>query len=235
VQLVVEQGSRAGQSIPLGGTIVVGRSEGSDLQLSEKGISRQHARFQSGPQGWSVVDLGSTNGTFVNGQRLLPDQPHLLRVGDRITIGSMVVVVQTDESGPSVSQEMMEGREPGGRPQPVLLAVGAAAFVVVLVGLVILLVLLLRPEAEPATPTVAGPLDQIVTAFPVPTGFQEAMTSVAPMLPTGFPSLPLGPSPTSTPEAGLPRQKMAEVLAPSVTHVPPPVPLSQFEKRDGDP
>jgi pSer/pThr/pTyr-binding forkhead associated (FHA) protein len=230
VRLVVEQGSMAGQIVPLqGGAIVVGRGEGSDLRLAETGMSRQHARFQSGPQGWTVVDLGSTNGTFVNGQRLPAHQPYLLRPGDRITMGGAVLVVQPGEPHSAAPAEVPQPEQPSRRPRPALLVAGAVALIVVLVGIVILLVTLLQPEPEPVTPTVAGPLDQITTAFPVPTGLQGVMTSVATLLPTGFPLLPSGPTPT--PESALPGRGMAQGPALSAPPVPLPEPPMQPGKR----
>jgi hypothetical protein len=219
VRLVIEQGPLAGQIVPLQGeAIVVGRGEASDLRLPETDASRQHARFQPGPQGWMVVDLGSTNGTFVNGHRLPPDQPYLLGPGDSIAIESSVLVVETEESQSAAWADVQQQEISGHRPRPALL-VGVVALVVVLVGIVILLVTLLQPGPEPITPTVAGPLDQLATAFPVPTALQGVMTSVAPMLPTGLPFLPSEPEPTPTPQAAQPSREMARGCAISVARV----------------
>jgi pSer/pThr/pTyr-binding forkhead associated (FHA) protein len=239
VRLVIEQGSKAGQSVPLrGGAIVVGRGEGSDLRLLETGISRQHARFQPSPEGWSLVDLHSTNGTFVNGRRLPPEHPYLLRPGDRVAIGNTLLTVLPDEGEPAVPEEILaegvgSGGERGGKPRPVLLAIGAVGLVVVLVGIVILLVTLLQPEAGPVTPTVAGPLDQITTAFPVPTEFEGVMTSVATLLPTGFPRLPVGPTPT--PEAKEPGLELAQGPPLPAAPGPLPVPFTRAEMGDRAP
>jgi predicted component of type VI protein secretion system len=234
VRLIVEQGPGAGQSVALrGSTIVVGRGEGSDLTLSETGVSRQHARFHAGPKGWVVSDLDSTNGTFVNGQRLLSNQPYLLKPGDRIAIGSTVLLVHADEAEVAGPEEPVHQGSSAGKPRPAVLAVGAVALVAVLVGIVVLLVILLQPEAEPAMPTAAGPLDQIATAFPLPTGVQGVMTSVATMLPTGFPLLPLGSTPT--PEAALPARQMARSPARPTAIAPVPEPPIQPEWEDAIP
>ena len=54
----------------------------------EAKVSRRHARIKLQNGQYSVEDLGSTNGTFVNrGRRLLPGQPHPLREGDEIIVG----------------------------------------------------------------------------------------------------------------------------------------------------
>jgi hypothetical protein len=121
------------------------------------------------------------------------------------------------------------------KPRPALLVVGAVALVAVLVGIVVLLVTLLQPEPEPVTPTVAGPLDQIATAFPVPTELQGVMTSVAPMLPTGLPFFPSGSTPTPTPEAARPGREMAQGRTLSATSVSLPGPAIRRERGDAVP
>jgi hypothetical protein len=69
-----------------------------DLDLSpygalEKGISRLHAAVRRGEDTLTLVDLGSINGTYLNGQRLTPNQPRVLRDGDEIRLGKMVLHV----------------------------------------------------------------------------------------------------------------------------------------------
>lgn len=66
--------------------IILGRSSGSDVILDDINASRTHAELRLEPQGkWSISDLGSTNGTYVNGR---PIATQLLSNGDRIVIGS---------------------------------------------------------------------------------------------------------------------------------------------------
>lgn len=69
-----------------------------DLDLSpfgaiEKGISRMHAAIRRGDDTLTLVDMGSVNGTYLNGQRLTPNQPRVLRDGDEIRLGKLVVHV----------------------------------------------------------------------------------------------------------------------------------------------
>lgn len=69
-----------------------------DLDLTpfgalEKGISRMHVSIRRGEDTLTLVDLGSVNGTYLNGQRLTPDQPRVLRDGDEIRLGQMVIHV----------------------------------------------------------------------------------------------------------------------------------------------
>ena len=49
--------------------LAVGRSEDNDLVLPDPGVSRHHARLEPDGTHWRVVDLGSTNGTWINGVR----------------------------------------------------------------------------------------------------------------------------------------------------------------------
>lgn len=68
-----------------GDRAVVGRLAACEISLSDVNASREHAVFERDPQGeWTIRDLGSTNGTIVNGQRV-PEK--LLRDGDTIVIG----------------------------------------------------------------------------------------------------------------------------------------------------
>ena len=70
--------------------MVVGRDLGNDIPVPDPEISRRHARFIKRPEGFYVEDLGSTNGTFVNGARLA--SPQLLKHGDLITLAESTVM-----------------------------------------------------------------------------------------------------------------------------------------------
>lgn len=63
-------GSVFGRSYPLLATLTVGRAPESGLYLDDNGISRQHARLRPLDYGIEVEDLGSTNGSFINGHRV---------------------------------------------------------------------------------------------------------------------------------------------------------------------
>lgn len=62
----------------------IGRSPDNDIRVAKSAVSRKHAKVVFGPQGYTVIDLGSENGTFVNGERI---SEKLLKNGDRILIG----------------------------------------------------------------------------------------------------------------------------------------------------
>jgi Protein of unknown function (DUF3662)/FHA domain len=71
--------------VPPGGG-VLGRSRGCEIVLEDAGVSRRHAEIRPSAEGWTVEDLGSTNGVLVNGQRIRG--AHALYPGDRVEIGS---------------------------------------------------------------------------------------------------------------------------------------------------
>lgn len=56
----------------------------------EKGVSRIHAVISRSEGTLTLTDMGSVNGTHLNGQRLLPDEPRVLRDGDEIRLGKLV-------------------------------------------------------------------------------------------------------------------------------------------------
>ena len=66
----------------------IGRLPESDVQVSDPGASRQHARIVRRSEGFVLIDLGSTNGTYVNGE---PADERRLEDGDRITVGSTIL------------------------------------------------------------------------------------------------------------------------------------------------
>jgi pSer/pThr/pTyr-binding forkhead associated (FHA) protein len=55
----------------------------------ERGVSRRHAVLYRTVFTVSIVDLNSSNGTYLNGVRLVPHQPRLLREGDEVRLGNM--------------------------------------------------------------------------------------------------------------------------------------------------
>lgn len=90
-QLVIRSGAGAGKVLPLDKSeLHVGRDVTNDLVISDEKVSRRHARLYSEGDQYVVEDLGSTNGTFINGARL--SGPHLLRAGEQITFGETSIV-----------------------------------------------------------------------------------------------------------------------------------------------
>ena len=99
------------KTIPLTGErLSIGRSSASELSFPEDaGLSRQHFAFESEGESWSVRDLGSKNGTFVNN---IPLKAKLiLKPGDRITAGHLVIVFEPDSADPAKGVVVFEGSD----------------------------------------------------------------------------------------------------------------------------
>jgi DNA-binding NtrC family response regulator len=78
--------------LPLVGSVTFGRDPGTDLQLSDASVSRQHARLEMRADHAQLTDLGSRNGTWCNGERLAEDARRVAR-GDEITLGSVRIAL----------------------------------------------------------------------------------------------------------------------------------------------
>jgi len=72
--------------------LTVGRVQGNDIVLPKRNVSKQHARLTWRDDQAMVVDLGSTNGTWVNGRKITSPQP--LRKGDKIYIADFILTVE---------------------------------------------------------------------------------------------------------------------------------------------
>jgi Domain of unknown function (DUF4388)/Inner membrane component of T3SS, cytoplasmic domain len=106
-------GKYQGGEYPLAqtGELVIGRSSELDLVLVEDMVSRKHAKVTLGPVGVSIADLGSTNGTFVNGEKVRRAE---LKEGDRILIGTNIlklVAVSRTQGSPVNAKAAQENLE----------------------------------------------------------------------------------------------------------------------------
>jgi pSer/pThr/pTyr-binding forkhead associated (FHA) protein len=91
-QFVMRSGPTPGVTFPLeGDQLVIGRDSSNSVAINDAEISRKHSRlsFQGGK--YVLEDLGSTNGTFVNGQRLAG--PVVLKPGDVVSLGEQIVLM----------------------------------------------------------------------------------------------------------------------------------------------
>jgi len=85
---------------------LIGRGDGCQILLPEGdgAVSRRHALLERDPQGvWSIVDLGSRNGTLMNGERVT--DRHSLSDGDRISVGKSQIVLALPRSQPTIAVE----------------------------------------------------------------------------------------------------------------------------------
>jgi pSer/pThr/pTyr-binding forkhead associated (FHA) protein len=80
-----------GMALPLTGTVVIGRSPGADIVIGDDFVSGRHARISPVNDEVVLEDLGSTNGTLLNGGRVT--RPTALRPGDKIDVGAVRLAV----------------------------------------------------------------------------------------------------------------------------------------------
>jgi hypothetical protein len=125
--LVVRQGAQAGTTFPLTGeAVILGREEGVGITLHDPEASRQHARISWQAGNYVLEDLGSTNGTFLNGVQLTGQRP--LRPGDSIGIGQTVLVFQAQAGvGPVPARPTVAAVQPVSASPPPPAAAPAAS------------------------------------------------------------------------------------------------------------
>lgn len=120
IQLVVRKGPRPGQVFPLTQEAMsIGRDPLSDIVLDDPEVSRQHARLTRIGEGYHLQDVGSTNGTFVDGQRLKGEAVPL-KPGQVIMMGSNVTLIAqaTSESDPLATMIAPSIEAPEAEPMP---------------------------------------------------------------------------------------------------------------------
>lgn len=120
------------QEIPLGKPrISVGRRPSNDVVIDHLTVSGQHAAIDTTLNGVFVIDLGSTNGTIVNGQ---PVKKHLLQDGDVIEIGKFKLSYDANFTEPQPLKVGALSKEPSNIPTAKISAAATLAKIVVLSG-----------------------------------------------------------------------------------------------------
>ena len=100
-QLFVQQGPQVGQAFALNKSIItIGREAGNDIVLESPQISRYHTRLTLQGGVYVVEDMGSTNGTFLNGQRVLRPTP--VTTGDLIGVGETILLKVQGVAGETI-------------------------------------------------------------------------------------------------------------------------------------
>jgi predicted component of type VI protein secretion system len=109
--LVVQTGKYQGKRIKVPETeVLIGRDETSGIRIGSDDVSRQHCRLTPTPNGLLVRDLGSRNGTFVDGVPIGGTSEILLRPGGTLTVGPMTFQLLVPGTKPLAPRE--------GEPKP---------------------------------------------------------------------------------------------------------------------
>jgi pSer/pThr/pTyr-binding forkhead associated (FHA) protein len=93
ITLEIVEGPGAGQQVELTGPIEIGREQSAGLVLEDDLVSRRHVRVTPAEGGAVAEDLGSSNGTFVNGEEI--HAPTRLTPGDHLLVGVTVVELRS--------------------------------------------------------------------------------------------------------------------------------------------
>src|SRR5512145_2382908 len=128
-RLVVRRGPQPNQVYDLNKDIItLGRDITNDITINDPEVSRHHMRLTRGAGGFTLEDLGSTNGTFVNGQRLTGAKPlnngDMIGLGETVTLGYEMVRPQPaagQEAGVAPDLGVPTAQNPvarPGQPQP---------------------------------------------------------------------------------------------------------------------
>ncbi len=116
-QLIVQKGPQPGKIFLLiTENISIGRDPMADISLNDPEVSRQHVRLTQTASGYVLEDLGSTNGTFINGEQLEADTPTPLIPGQTVSMGSGVTmlyeVVGPEPAEPEPAEELFDAFSP---------------------------------------------------------------------------------------------------------------------------
>ncbi len=170
LHLTIRRGPRTGHSFSAAGpSVTIGRIAGNDIVIDDSQVSRHHASLTLEAGQWVLRDLGSTNGSTVNGQRI--ESPCVVREGDVIGLGDVMLGVQVGGGAGAGDSTMagMAARAPvatpsvpapvpvpppvvtpaGGQPWALPAIAGILVVVLVAVAAVLGLLVLRRQAASP--------------------------------------------------------------------------------------
>lgn len=168
-QLAVQKGPGAGTQLEvLQPVVTVGKSRESDVVIDDDSVSSTHATLEYGRGAWRITDMGSANGTFVEGVRLAPDVPTPLTYGSTVRFGGVqthfrpvegadLEVARENYRPPAAPTRLVERRR--GMRVPVWLVL---LLVAVLVVAAVWFGLAWQPEPEPAPVDESGAIGMLV-------------------------------------------------------------------------
>jgi DNA-binding SARP family transcriptional activator len=123
-------GRALSRALPATGSVLVGRDAGTDVPLGDPSVSRTHAAVLRWENGWTLLDLGSRNGTTLNGRAVTDGTP--LRPGDVVRCGDVVLLV-ADQRADGVPEDARDSsgaadlRDPRALAGPVVVDLDQAA------------------------------------------------------------------------------------------------------------
>jgi predicted component of type VI protein secretion system len=94
-KVVIREGPGTGNEYDVAQGVILGRLDSSDIPVKDTKASREHAKIYKQGGRFAIVDLNSSNGTFVNGERVTK---HLLEPGDEISIGTVQLLFEDPEA-----------------------------------------------------------------------------------------------------------------------------------------
>lgn len=185
-QLVMRSGPTPGKAFPITkADISIGRELNNDVVVNDPEVSRKHTRIVFRVGGFVVEDLGSTNGTYVNGQRLIG--PHALQPGELILLGENISftfeVVQPDASATVISSAAptaMPPAMPAPMVEPMMTPMGPPPAAIPTAQPPIVPEPAYTPEYQPAYAGQVPPGPELGPAAPPPV--QARKSSVSPWL-----------------------------------------------------
>ncbi|MEZ0230398.1 MAG: sigma 54-interacting transcriptional regulator [Planctomycetota bacterium] len=115
--VVAGAGVSTTHNLPARGELTIGRASTNQVPIADASVSRKHALLKLTSTAWTIEDLGSANGTVLNGRALAPNQPATIRPGDVIEVGDIAVLIRgpqpkapekKEENAPVVLAESMK-------------------------------------------------------------------------------------------------------------------------------
>ncbi len=153
--------------------LVVGASENSDIVIRQPTVSKTHCELRWQEDGWLITDLDSTNGTFVDGQRIFA--PAKLNPSSKVTLGREVLLSLPSSPLPTVSSVTSDSEKP---PQSKRKVIGFVSLIPTILMVVILLLMLRKPPLPEPSPNkgTAETSNPSTTTVPteIPAGVERA-------------------------------------------------------------
>lgn len=166
-ELIVETGSLAGMRFLIDRPLVaIGRSENNDITLEDEMASKNHCRIITQGDNYLVEDMGSSNGTIVNGEQV---NTHVLSDGDKLFLGQTTITFRKGGPAGVAPATAVSSRKKG-----IWIAVSILVGLIVVTGVVVTVLFLIKKDKDEIKPEVAlrsPQQNQVVDInIPVPAG-----------------------------------------------------------------